>query len=72
MIENGRDLVNKFYQPLGPLGCNASSDEMWNYSKARALEVAEMFIENEPMYTGGLNPIWKKWTDLKAEITAMP
>lgn len=67
-----QELVNKFYQPLGLLRCSVSADEMWKYAKARALDVAEMFIEQEPMYTGNLNPRWDKWTKIRNEIIAMP
>lgn len=41
-------LVNKIYQPLGYLGCNVNSDEMWEYAKARTIEMVEHFITKMP------------------------
>lgn len=64
----GRDFVNRFYQPLGHLKCGLSSDELWQYARLQALEVAEMIVAEEPMYTGNLNPKWKKWTEIRDEI----
>lgn len=64
----GKELINSFYQPLGHLKCGVSEGELWEYAKSRALEVADMVIAEEPMYTGNLNPKWKKWTDIRKEI----
>lgn len=43
-----KHLVNKIYQPLGYLSCKVSSDEMWEYSKVRAIEITEHFILKMP------------------------
>jgi len=67
----GKELINKFYQPLGHLRCGVSSDELWKYAVSRALEVCGMMLEEQPMYTGNLNPKWKKWDDLRKEIEAL-
>ena len=67
-----KQLVNKFYQPLGELQCRVSSDAMWSYAKQRALEVADMMIADLPMYVGELNPKWKMWTEIRSEILSMP
>ena len=67
-----KSIVNKIYQPLGHLRCGVSNDEMWEYSKSRAIEQVEQMLEVIPMYTGNLNPKWKKWSDIKAEIESMP
>jgi hypothetical protein len=67
----GKDLINKFYQPLGYLGCKVSSDVMWSHAKDRALEVADMMLGEHPMYVGELNPKWKKWQDIKDEISTL-
>ena len=67
-----KSIVNKIYQPLGHLRCMVSSDEMWEYAKARAIEQVDRMLEEIPMYTGNLNPKWKKWSDIKAEIESMP
>lgn len=37
--KQAKDLVNKFYQPLGMLSCGVSSNKMWEYSKERAREM---------------------------------
>jgi hypothetical protein len=63
-----RDLVNLFYQPLGYLDCNVSSNKMWDYAKQRAIEVADMMLQEHPMYTGELNGKWMKWRTLKDEL----
>lgn len=68
----GKELVNSFYQPLGALGCQVSSDEMWTYAKSRALDVVQMLLAEHPMYVGNLNPRWKKWDDIRREIIALP
>lgn len=67
-----KSIVNKIYQPLGRLRCMVSSDEMWEYAKARAIEQVDIMLGEIPMYTGNLNPKWKKWSDIKAEIESMP
>ncbi|MFV9549644.1 hypothetical protein [Algibacter sp. PT7-4] len=67
-----KSIVNKIYQPLGHLRCHVSSDEMWEYAKARAIEQVDTILGEIPMYTGNLNPKWKKWSDIKAEIEQMP
>lgn len=36
--EKAKELVNKFYQPLGHLKCMVSSNEMWEHAKQRAIE----------------------------------
>lgn len=36
--EIARDLVNKFYQPLGYLNCGVSSKLMWNTLKKELLK----------------------------------
>jgi len=46
--EEARELVNNIYQPLGYLGCNVSSNKMWDYSKKRALEVVNHFVKKMP------------------------
>lgn len=67
----GKELINLFYQPLGHLRCGVSSDELWKYAVSRALEVCSMMLEEHPMYTGNLNPKWKKWDDLRKEVEAL-
>ena len=67
----GKDLINKFYQPLGHLRCAVPSDELWKYAVSRALEVCDMAIQDHPMYTGNLNNNWKKWDDLRLEVEAL-
>lgn len=67
----GKELINKFYQPLGLLRCAVPSDELWKYAVSRALEVCGMMLEEQPMYTGNLNPRWKKWDDLRKEVEAL-
>ncbi len=51
-----KELVNSFYQPLGLLHCGVSSNEMWEYSKERAIEWCNAFIKEfeqlaKPEYT---------------------
>lgn len=51
-----KELVNTFYQPLGHLKCQCSSNEMWEYAKARAIEWCDAFIKefeqlHKPEYT---------------------
>lgn len=67
-----RSIVNKIYKPLAYLGCCGSNDKMWEYAKARAIEQVEQILEVIPMYTGNLNPKWKKWNDIKELIQLMP
>ncbi len=67
-----KSIVNKIYQPLGHLRCMVSSDEMWEYAKARAIEQVDRMLEEIPMNTGNLNHKWEKWSDIKAEIESMP
>ncbi len=63
-----KEIVNRIYQPLGYLDCNVSSGKMWEYAKDRALEFAHDSWVDQPMYTGGLNPKWKFWKEVKEEI----
>lgn len=72
MNMTAKELVNKFYQPLGLLGCKASTDEMWKHAKDIALDVCDMMLEEHPMYVGDLNPKWNKWRVLKDEVLNLP
>lgn len=63
-----KEPVNLFYQPLGPLRCEVSSDALWEYASLRALEVARMLRNEHPMYVGELNPDRRKWNDVVNEL----
>jgi len=45
--EKAKELVNKFYQPLGHLKCGVSSNEMWEYAKKCALIVIEQLLSRD-------------------------
>lgn len=42
-----KQLVNSFYQPLGKLNCNVSSNEMWNAAKKFAIITVDEIINNK-------------------------
>ncbi len=63
----GKDLVNKFYQPLGHLKCGVSSDALWDHAKQMAIDVTEMILQEHPMYTEE----WQKWNTIKNEIMTL-
>ena len=53
---SAKELVYTFYQPLGYLNCQVSSDKMWEYAKARAIEQCDAFMKefeqlHKPEYT---------------------
>ncbi len=55
-MKTAKELVNTFYQPLGTLRCDVSSNEMWEYAKERAIEWCKMMISElqqlqKPEYT---------------------
>lgn len=62
--QEAKELVNGIYQPLGYLGCNVSSDKMWEYAKERAVEIVEHFIAKMP--EGSSN--WLHHLELTEEI----
>ena len=66
--DKAKQIVNRIYQPLGYLGCQSSSDEMWDWAKDRAKEQLTELINEIPMYQGNLNPKWKYWNDVIGEI----
>jgi len=70
--EKAKQVVNRIYQPMGYLGCNKSSDEMWEWAKQRAKEQLKELIEEIPMYQGNLNPKWKYWNDVIGELNELP
>ena len=67
----GKELVNKFYQPLGFLKCGVSSDALWSHATDLALDVADLMMNEHPMYSGELNPKWNKWRVIKDEVLAL-
>lgn len=66
-----KELINKFYQPLGHLRCAVSSDELWKYAVSRALDVCGIMLQEHPMYKGDLNPDWRRWDELRKEVEAL-
>lgn len=71
MKEKAKELVNKFYQPLGYLDCQVSSNEMWNYSKISALILVEE-VQNALTQADVVNEgHWVYWEEMKAEINLL-
>ena len=71
--EKAKQVVNRIYQPMGYLGCNKSSDEMWEWAKQRAKEQLKELIEQIPMYQVVLiNTEWKYWNDVIGELNELP
>jgi hypothetical protein len=67
--EEAKELINKFYQPLGYLKCQVSSDEMWEYSKKSALIVVEMMIrESSTGYDYDMSAEMPYYEELKKAI----
>lgn len=68
MKEKAKELVNKFYQPLGYLDCHVSGSKMWDYAKSSALilveEVQTAITQAEVVNEGH----WVYWEEMKAEI----
>lgn len=44
--ENAKDLINKFYQPLGYLESTRNSNELWEHAKVSALTCTKVMIES--------------------------
>lgn len=61
--EKAYQIVNKFYQPLGRLNCNASSNKMWQYAKTSSI-----FMADEMLKTVDNTEIFTYWFNVKKEI----
>lgn len=55
--EKAKSIVNEFYQPLGYLKCNVSSDALWDYAKQRALYHVKEIINSH--YEGNIKYYWQ-------------
>jgi len=65
-----KELINKFYQPLGKLSCGVNSDTMWEHAKQRALETCKIMLEEHSCYT--LNDgRWVYWAQIEIEVNAL-
>ena len=62
--EQAKEMVNKVYQPLGYLKCHVSSDEMWEYAKARCIEFQEQL--SNKLNEGSI--AWLETNELKDAI----
>ena len=67
-----KKMVNAIYQPMGHLRCHISSDEMWEWAKARVSEQLDLIISEIPMYQGELNPKWKYYDAVRSELKELP
>lgn len=68
--EKAKELINKFYQPLGYFNHKENSDILWEYAKQRALEVCKIMLEEHSCYT--LNDErWAYWSQIEIETTKL-
>lgn len=46
--KKAKELVNSFYQPLGLLHCQVSSNQMWEHAKQCAIIAVDEIIKSSP------------------------